>query len=103
MIESAKVPRIRRVNHTPVKTASVGENVKLFCEISKDVENRRFYQYTWTKDGTVLTKNSRYKIRRFTFLKIRSVTVKDSGIYKCVVRNKNGSDSITTEVHIYCK
>ena len=77
--------------------------MKLFCELPKDVGNRRLYEYTWSKDGKVIAKSDRYKIRRFTFLKIRTVTVKDSGNYKCIIKNQFGSDSLTTEVHIYCK
>ena len=75
----------------------------MFCEVPKDVENRQNYEYTWTKEGKVITKSRRFKIRNLTFLKIRSVTVEDAGSYKCVVKNSYGSDSLTFQVHIYCK
>ena len=101
--ESAKAPRIRRVDYTPVKNAVAGEDMKLFCKVPKDTRNGRFSEYTWSKDGRILARSNHYKIRRFAFLKIRSVTVKDSGIYKCVVKNQYGSDSLTTKVKIICK
>ena len=103
LTESAKVPRIRRVNHIPEKKALVGESVKLFCELPKSGDKRRLHEYTWSKDGRILTKGEHYKIRRFTFLKIRSVKLSDSGKYKCVIKNAHGNDSLTTEVRVYCE
>ena len=103
LTESAKAPRIRRVKYTPVKNAVAGVHVKLFCEVPKGKRNAKLHEYTWSKDGRILAKSYHYKIRRFAFLKIRSVTVEDSGVYKCVVKNQYGSDSLTTKVHIYCK
>jgi len=101
--ESSKLPKIRRLNHIPVKKALVGDNVKLSCVLPKSGDKRRLHEYTWSKDGRVLTKGAHYKIRRFTFLKIRSVKLSDSGKYKCVIKNSHGSDSLTTEVRVYSR
>ena len=99
--ESAKAPRIRRVNHVPVKKVVVGESVKLFCELPKSGGKRRLHEYTWSKAGRVLTKGEHYKIRRFRFLKIRSVKLSDSGEYKCVIKNAHGNDSLTTKLIVH--
>ena len=86
------------------KTASVGENVKLFCELPKDVKNQRSFSYKWTKDDTVIQRtNDHYKIRKYTFLKIKSVVLSDAGTYKCFVSNAMWNDSITVQVHILSK
>ena len=101
LTESAKVPRIKRVYHIPVKKALVGESVKLFCELPKSGDKRRLHEYTWSKDGRVLATGEQYKIRRLTFLKIRSVKLSDSGEYKCVIKNAHGSDSLTTKLLVH--
>ena len=101
--DTATVLQLDRSKHAPFKIAMFGENLKIFCRLPKDKESRRFYQYKWTKDGKVLADTTRYKIKRFEFLRIRSARQSDSGIYKCEVKTEHGIDSLTTKLNIVCK
>ena len=73
--------------------------------LSKDLnkKDKGSIEYTWTKDGKIITSNTQFKIRRHRFLKIRRVTEKDNGVYKCVAKNSYGSDSLTFNVKLPCK
>ncbi|XP_065071591.1 fibroblast growth factor receptor 4-like isoform X2 [Rhopilema esculentum] len=88
--------RIKKDRYKPEIWANTGENIKLFCELSENVENIRSFTYKWMKDGKAIDQsNSNYKIRMFKFLRIRSAVLSDTGVYKCSISNGAWSDSIS--------
>ena len=77
----------------------MGKIVRLKC----DVKNwQSEWKMDWYKNGTLINarKNERFRIRsrKPTLLRIKSLKSEDSGIYKCVAKNKYGS--VAREVNL---
>lgn len=76
----------------------------MFCEPKEELEKSSPNVYIWTKNGQPIDRhNDRYKIKKFTFLKIKSVTLDDDGMYNCTIRTPKGQDSISIKVFVYPK
>ena len=95
---------INRELYVNVRPVSVGASLRIFCEPEEELDKIGSNEYIWTKNGQPLDQhNHRYKIRKFSFLKIKAVTLDDNGIYKCTIRTPKGQDSISVKVFALSK
>eukprot|EP00794_Sanderia_malayensis_P005560 gene5560-6245_t len=100
--QEGEAPTIGR--HSSIQqSAFIGTNLKIFCE-GADGTKKLKPEYIWLKDGKPIKHDGdHFKIRRYTFLKIKSVQESDAGDYQCMLRNAHGNDSITIKVTIVSK
>ncbi|XP_063448357.1 neural cell adhesion molecule 2-like [Mytilus trossulus] len=71
-----------------------GNRISLECIDSSNVPSKN---YSWKRDGSLLTDATSY------VLEINNVTKKDSGIYTCRVQNMIGSSGSSVRLNVYRK
>ena len=72
----------------------VNSPVRFKCVVSKYFTK----SYKWLKDGKEITstdfQDTRYKVKKYQFFKIRRVTARDSRTYTCSVSNAMGTHEV---------
>ncbi len=95
-----KIDRARSLSTSRTKPF-LGGNLKLFCLADGD-SKKQGDRYTWMKDGQkIMDDGGRIKIRKYTFLKVKSIRQSDAGLYKCMLGNSVGHDSLTFNIKVF--
>jgi hypothetical protein len=103
-------PRI--TDSKPVVTVSLGSSIELACA----AQAFPLPSYNWMHNTIMITTRSSFKTslsresnqdERMRLnggsLRIRSVTISDAGIYRCLVNNSMGSESVETQLIVICE
>ena len=86
--------------HPKAETTTEGNNLILFCNAT----GNPVPTISWTKDGSLLSSNSRFSLSDDKRLTITNVNRTDSGEYRCVASNSLGNDTSSgATLNIQCK
>jgi hypothetical protein len=79
-------------------TAAVGAEVRLLCRVVTAPSQTT--RYWWTKNSNRIRKSSKYRPKKFRYLRIKNVDRSDAGDYVCWAKNAGGKIQQTITLNV---